>query len=56
MVMGEHQVVADVRLPSKDALRHLLTAAEWTEHVEAMESSLILDVLKQSEVLADSLR
>lgn len=56
MVMGEHQIVADVRLPSKDALRHLLTAAEWTEHVEAMESSLILDVLKQSEVLAASLR
>lgn len=56
MVMGEHQIVADVRLPSKDGLRHLLTSAEWTEHVEAMESSLILDVLKQSEVLAPSLR
>lgn len=54
MVMGEHQIVADVRLPSKDALRHLLTGAEWTEHVEAMESSLILEVLKQSEVLAPS--
>ncbi|TQK72892.1 Lrp/AsnC family transcriptional regulator [Nocardioides sp. SLBN-35] len=56
MVMGEHQIVADVRLPTKDALRQLLTGAEWTEHVEAMESSLILDVLKQSEVLASSLR
>mgnify|MGYP003333350670 CR=1 FL=1 len=56
MVMGEHQIVADVRLPTKDALRQLLTGAEWTEHVEAMESSLILDVLKQSEVLAASLR
>lgn len=55
MVMGEHQIVADVRLPTKDALRHLLTDAEWTEHVEAMESSLILEVLKQSEVLAASL-
>ncbi|GAA3670929.1 AsnC family transcriptional regulator [Nocardioides ginsengisoli] len=56
MVMGEHQIIADVRLPTKDALRHLLTGAEWTEHVEAMESSLILDVLKQSEVLAASLQ
>jgi DNA-binding Lrp family transcriptional regulator len=56
MVMGEHQIVADVRLPTKDALRHLLTDAEWTEQVEAMESSLILDVLKQSEVLSSSLR
>lgn len=37
-------------------LRQLLTGAEWTEHAEAIESSLVLDVLKQSEVLASSPR
>lgn len=56
MVMGEHQIVADVRVESKDALRRLLTDAAWTAGVEAVDSSLILDVLKQSEVLAPSLR
>jgi DNA-binding Lrp family transcriptional regulator len=56
MVMGEYQIIADVRVESKDALRRLLTGAPWTAGVEAMDSSLILDVLKQSEVLAPSLR
>lgn len=56
MVMGDRQIVADVRVESKEALRRLLTSAPWIEDVDSMESSLILDVLKQSEVLAASLR
>jgi DNA-binding Lrp family transcriptional regulator len=56
LVMGDHQIIADVRLPSKDALRQLLTGAEWTDGVESLDSSLILEVLKQSEVLGPSLR
>lgn len=55
MVLGEHQIVADVRLETKDALRRLLTTGDWTAGVDSMDSSLILDVLKQSEVLATSL-
>lgn len=55
MVLGEHQIVADVRLETKDALRQLLTTGDWTAGVDSMDSSLILDVLKQSEVLAPSL-
>lgn len=54
--MGRYQIVADVRLGSKDELHDVLLRAPWVREVEAMDSSLILEVLKQSEVLAESLR
>jgi len=51
IVMGDYQIVADVRLPSKEALRELVLAAPWLDHVDYMESSLILETLKQSQIL-----
>lgn len=54
-VMGEYQVVADVRLPSKDALRSLLSGS-WLDAADAIDSSLILEVLKQSDMLVPALR
>ncbi|WP_353946036.1 AsnC family transcriptional regulator [Streptomyces sp. HUAS MG91] len=56
LTLGAHQIVADVRLPSKDALRRLLLGAPWLAETDAVESSLILDVLKQSQVLNGALR
>ncbi|MDF3309110.1 Lrp/AsnC family transcriptional regulator [Rhodococcus sp. T2V] len=55
IIMGDHQIVADFRLPSKEALRELMLEAEWLEHVDRLESSLILETLKQSRVLASDL-
>ncbi|MDP3894237.1 Lrp/AsnC family transcriptional regulator [Nocardioides sp.] len=55
-VMGEHQIIADIRVESREALRGLLTGHAWAGAADAIESSLILEVLKQSEVLATSLR
>lgn len=54
--MGRYQIVADIRLGSKDELYDVLHRADWVQEVEAMDSSLILEVLKQSEVLSESLR
>lgn len=56
LITGQFQIVADIRLPSKDHLRETLLHSDWVADVEAMDSSLILDVLKQSEVLAADLR
>jgi hypothetical protein len=56
ITMGAYQIVADVRLPSKDALRRMLLTSAWLDEVDSVESSLILDVLKQSQVLSASLR
>lgn len=56
MVMGDRQIVADVRVESKDSLRRLLTNAPWVQDVDSVDSSLIFDVLKQSDVLAAPLR
>ncbi len=55
IIMGQYQIVADVRLPSKEALRQLILSSPWLENVDTMESSLILDVLKQSQVLSANL-
>jgi len=56
LITGQYQIVADIRLGSKDKLRETLSRSDWVGDVEAMDSSLILAVLKQSEVLAPDLR
>lgn len=56
LVMGQFQIVADIRVRSMDELRDTLLFAPWIADVESMDSAPILEVLKQSEVLAASLR
>lgn len=56
LVMGNHQLIADVRLPSKAALSEFLVEPEWLGDVASMETSLIIETLKQSGVLASPLR
>lgn len=56
VVVGRHHLVADVRLPSKDDLYQLLIDAPWAEHTDVMEVSMVLEMLKQSDVLSPSLR
>lgn len=56
VLVGRYEVVADLRLPSKDDLYELLIDPPWAEHTDAMETSMVLDVLKQSDVLSSSLR
>jgi DNA-binding Lrp family transcriptional regulator len=55
-LMGEYQLLADVRFPSKSALTEFLVASPWLKHVDAMESSLIIATLKQSGQLTAELR
>jgi DNA-binding Lrp family transcriptional regulator len=54
--VGDFQIVADLRLPSKDHLFELLTEPPWSQHVDVMNTSMILDTLKQSHILSDSLQ
>ena len=56
VLLGEFQLVADVRLPSKADLYTLLTTAQWLESVTSIETSLVIEVLKQSDVLVPRLR
>jgi hypothetical protein len=53
-IMGEHQILADVTVPDKLALHHFVTAADWLRQVDSVETSLVLDSLKRSGVLADA--
>lgn len=56
VLVGEFQLVADVRLPSKADLYNMLTTAPWLELTDSIETSLVLDTLKQSDVLTRRLR
>ncbi len=56
LIMGQFQIVADIRVGSKDELNNVFLHAPWIAEVEAMDSALILDMLKQGEVLAEELR
>jgi DNA-binding Lrp family transcriptional regulator len=56
VTVGHYQLVADLRVPSKDHLYELMVDAPWAEHTDVMEASMVLEMLKQSDVLAPSLR
>ncbi|MCU1644125.1 MAG: AsnC family protein [Nocardia sp.] len=50
VIMGDHQIVADVAVPDKLRLYELLTGADWVAHVESVETSMVIEVLKTSGV------
>ncbi|MFB7716104.1 Lrp/AsnC family transcriptional regulator [Nocardia sp. NPDC056100] len=54
VIMGDHQIVADVAVPDKLSLYQLLTSAEWVAHVDSVETSMVIDVLKTSGVQRQS--
>lgn len=56
VVVGRFQLVADLRLPSKDDLYQLLIDAPWAQCTDVMETSMVVQVLKQGDVLAPALR
>lgn len=56
VTIGEFQIVAELRLTSKAELLDLMTQASWMSQTESMDSSIILEVLKQSEVLSAELQ
>lgn len=55
-LMGEYQLLADVRFETKAQLSDFLVASPWLDYVDAMESSLVIETLKQSGVLTSGLR
>ncbi|MHA6796730.1 Lrp/AsnC family transcriptional regulator [Pseudonocardia bannensis] len=46
-ISGEHQLMAEVALPSVDALHDFLTTAPWLAGVAALDSALIAATLKR---------
>lgn len=55
-VMGEHQLLVDVTMPSKTALHEFVTLSRWLDDVIAIETGLVIDALKRSAVLKAELR
>ncbi|MFF5989409.1 Lrp/AsnC family transcriptional regulator [Prauserella flavalba] len=52
VLIGDYQLVADIRLPDKQALQEVLAGAPWTRHARYLQTSLIIDSLKQSDILS----
>jgi DNA-binding Lrp family transcriptional regulator len=52
VVMGDHQILADVAVPDKRRLYDLLTDPRWATHVESVETSMVISALKRSGVPA----
>ncbi|MGH3516190.1 MAG: Lrp/AsnC family transcriptional regulator [Haloechinothrix sp.] len=55
-IMGPHQLLVDVTLPSRSALHEFVTRSSWLDKVSAIETSLVVDALKRSAVLTGSHR
>lgn len=51
MVMGSHQFVADVRLASRVELADFLFTSPWLRGATSVDTSLIIQTLKQSGIL-----
>jgi DNA-binding Lrp family transcriptional regulator len=51
VVMGEHQIVADVTVPDKARLYEMLTDRRWAAHVESVDTSMVIAALKRSGVV-----
>ncbi|NMH98480.1 AsnC family transcriptional regulator [Pseudonocardia acidicola] len=51
-ISGDRQLMAEVALPSVDALHDFLTGAPWLEKVSALDSSLIAATLKRGGLFA----
>ena len=49
-LLGEHQLLVEVTVPTLDALQELITGSEWSDQVQSMESSLVIETLKSSQV------
>ncbi|MEU9362505.1 AsnC family transcriptional regulator [Streptomyces sp. NPDC048301] len=52
VVMGEHQILADVTQPSKQSLHAFLTEAPWVRYAESVQSHLVVEAWKRSGVPA----
>ncbi|HWU21423.1 MAG TPA: Lrp/AsnC family transcriptional regulator [Nocardioides sp.] len=52
-LLGEFQLLVEVTVPSLDALQELITTSEWAGQVQGMETSLVIETLKSSQVVFD---
>lgn len=55
-IIGEFNLMADLRLSSVNELHSLLSQSSWLSEVDRLESSMILRTLKHSDVLVPELR
>lgn len=55
VVMGDYQIIAEVRVRSKSDLYDLIYGSEWFYNANRIDSSLIVSTLKQSGVLSEQL-
>jgi Lrp/AsnC family transcriptional regulator for asnA, asnC and gidA len=53
---GDWSFLVDVAAPDKTALRELITSSPWSDQVDAVEVSVVVESLKRSAVLASRLR
>lgn len=52
-LLGEFQLLVEVAMPSLEALQDFVTTSAWSVRVHSMETSLVIDRLKSSQVVAD---
>lgn len=55
-IMGEYQVIADIILPSRQALHEFVTRSPALARARAVDTTLVITALKRSGVLAADLR
>lgn len=53
---GEYQLLVHVAITDTGALHEFITTAPWAEHVDVVETSMIIDAPKRTGVLHPSLR
>jgi DNA-binding Lrp family transcriptional regulator len=51
---GGHQLIAQVAMPSRTALHSLLAGSSWTVDVHSVETSIVMDVHKRSDIVPAS--
>ncbi|MBN9620070.1 MAG: Lrp/AsnC family transcriptional regulator [Actinobacteria bacterium] len=49
-ISGTYQIVAEVAVPDRAALHAFITRGPWLEHVDTIESALVMQALKSSGV------
>lgn len=52
-LLGEFQLLVEVTVPTLDALQEVITTSDWAGRVESMETSLVIETLKSSQVAYD---
>ncbi|WP_418063365.1 Lrp/AsnC family transcriptional regulator [Pimelobacter simplex] len=50
-LLGEFQLLVEVAVPTLGALQELITTADWAGHVQGLETSLVIETLKSSQVV-----